>query len=189
MNKLANFNLLRTITPLLFYFLITLTSLVQAQTPQNEDQAKYTIGDITVAGNTSFSSQTVITFSGLTKGQEVSLPGEKISAAIKKLWGSNLFSSINVYVTKIEGNTAFLEIELIDLPELKEVKINGIKTKKIPEIIKENSLQPGVKVTENLITTTKNYLENKYRKKGYFGADVDISTTEVIDSLKKSRVI
>ena len=37
------------------------------------------------------------------------------------------------------------------------VEINGLKKGKIEEIIKENSLQKGVKVTENLIITTKNY--------------------------------
>ena len=165
-----------------------MTSAILAQTPSDDGLKKYTIGDIEVTGNTTFSSQTVITYSGLTKGEEVSLPGEKISAAIKKLWGSNLFSSINIYATKIEGDTVFLEIELIDLPELKEVSITGVKKKKVPQIAKENKLQPGVKVTENLITTTKNYIENSYRKKGFFDAKVNITTTEVVDSMTKSRV-
>ena len=56
------------------------------------------------------------------------------------------------------------------------------------EIIKENKLQNGVKVTENLITTTKNYLENKYKKKGFLNAKVIIKTEEVVDSSKKSKV-
>ncbi|MBT8274035.1 MAG: BamA/TamA family outer membrane protein [Bacteroidia bacterium] len=164
------------------------TIAITAQNPQNQTSEKYTIGDIIVTGNTTFSSATVITFSGLAKGQQVSIPGDKISAAIKKLWSSNLFSSIDVYVTKIEGNIVYLEIELIDLPELKEATVLGIKKKKVSEIIKENNLQPGVKVTENLITTTKNFLENKYRKKGNLNAKVTITTTEVVDTLQKNRV-
>ncbi|MBN4085437.1 BamA/TamA family outer membrane protein, partial [Flavobacteriaceae bacterium AH-315-B10] len=127
-------------------------------------------------------------FSRLQKGQEVIIPGEKISAAIRKLWGSNLFSSIDIYINKIEGDNVFLEIELIDLPELKEIKIEGVKKSKFEEIIKENKLQSGTKVTENLITTTKNYLESKYRKKGFLNAKVNITTTKVIDSVQKSRV-
>ncbi|MBT8271602.1 MAG: outer membrane protein assembly factor BamA, partial [Bacteroidia bacterium] len=165
-----------------------MTTVVLAQAPSDSGLKKYTIGNIEVTGNTTFSSQTVITYSGLTKGEEVSLPGEKISAAIKKLWASNLFSSINIYAPKIEADTVYLEIELIDLPELKEVSITGVKKKKAPQIAKENKLQPGVKVTENLITTTKNYIENTYRKKGFFDAKVTITTTEVVDSLTKSRV-
>ena len=56
------------------------------------------------------------------------------------------------------------------------------------QIIKENKLQIGVKVTENLITTTKNYLENKYKKKGFLNTKVTILTEEVIDSTNKSKV-
>lgn len=188
-NNLPNLNRLRTtITSVIICICLLLSFSALAQTPPRPDQKRYTIGDIKVTGNTTFSSQTVITYSGLSEGLSITLPGEKISNAIKKLWGSNLFSSINIYASRIEDDIVDLEIELIDLPELKEVKVQGVKKKKIPDIIKENKLQSGVKVTENLITTTKNYLENSYRKKGYFNARVSISTSEVVDSMPKSRV-
>ncbi len=45
-----------------------------------------------------------------------------------------------------------------------------------------------MKVTENLITTTKNYLESKYRKLGFLNAKTIVSTTKVVDSVKKTRV-
>lgn len=149
---------------------------------------KYTLGDITVAGNTSFSEQTIITYSGLRKGAEMNIPGEDIGAAIKKLWNSKLFSDIEVYITKIEGDVAFLEIRLSDLPQLNELKINGVKKSKFEEIIKDNKLDKGVKVTENLITTTKNYLTNKYKKEGFYNAKVYINTIDVKDSVQTSRV-
>ena len=149
---------------------------------------KYEIGEITVSGNTSFSPLTIITYSGLEKGETISVPGEKLSNAIKKLWASNLFSSVNVYKKNISENRIDLEIELFDLAELKELEVNGIKKRKIEEVIKENKLQIGVKVTENLITTTKNYLENKYKEKGFLKAKVNILTEEYTDSLEKAKV-
>ena len=149
---------------------------------------KYEIGEITVSGNTSFSPLTIITYSGLEKGETISVPGEKLSNAIKKLWGSNLFSSVNVYKKNISDNIIDLEIELFDLAELKKLEINGIKKRKVEEIIKENKLQIGVKVTENLITTTKNYLENKYKEKGFLKAKVDILSEEYADSTGKAKV-
>ncbi len=99
-----------------------------------------------------------------------------------------MFSNIDIYITKIEGDNIFLEILLIDLPELKDIKIEGVKKSKFEDIIKDNKLQSGVKVTENLITTTKNYLENKYKKQGFLNSKVVITTTEVIDSIEKRRV-
>lgn len=188
-NNLINFKVLKTyITRILIivFFLVSYHS--NAQATQLANAKKYTIGEITVSGNTTFSPQTIITYSGLRSGDEIMVPGEKISAAIKKLWSSNLFSSIDVYIIKIEGDTAHFEIQLIDLPELNEVVIEGVKKSKIEDIVEENKLQRGAKVTENLITTTKNYLESKYRKQGFLNADVNITTTEVVDSIQKSRV-
>ncbi len=152
------------------------------------DIERYNIGKIEVTGNTSFSPVTIVTFSGLREGDAINIPGEKLSNAIKKLWSSNLFSSVNVYQTNTREGVIDLEIELYDLPELSELKIIGVKKRKIDEIIKENKLQIGVKVTENLITTTKNYLESKYRKKGFLNAKVTIQTEKVLDSSKKSKV-
>ncbi len=166
MNNLANNNIqLRPyIKQLLIIFLfISFGSTLQAQEISFESGKKYTIGDISVKGNTSFSSKTIVTYSGLRKGDLIFIPGEKISNAIKKLWKSELFHDIELYVIKIEENTVFLEIQLSDLPELNKVTINGVKKSKKESIIKDNNLQKGVKVTENLITTTKNYLTNKYK--------------------------
>ncbi len=166
----------------LFCFLLN-----QSISSQNNIE-RYNIGDITVTGNTSFSPLTIITFSGLKKGDAIDVPGEKLSSAVKKLWKSNLFSSVNIFRTNVKDGVIDLEIELYDLPELNELKVEGIKKRKIEELIKENKLQVGVKVTENLITTTKNYLENKYRKKGYLNASVYIKTKKISDSTNKSKV-
>ena len=166
----------------LFCFLLN-----QSITSQNNIE-RYNIGNITVTGNTSFSPLTIITFSGLKKGDAIDIPGEKLSSAVKKLWKSNLFSSVNIFRTNVKDGVIDLEIELFDLPELNELKVEGIKKRKIEELIKENKLQVGVKVTENLITTTKNYLENKYRKKGYLNASVNIKTNKISDSTNKSKV-
>ncbi|WGD35399.1 POTRA domain-containing protein [Olleya sp. YS] len=175
------------------YSLIAITFFsaltINAQDLSYEDGKKYNLAEITVKGNTNFSEQTIITYSGLRKGDEIMIPGEEISNAIKKLWKSNLFSDIEVYLLKTEGDSAYLEIRLADLPELKDVTITGVKKGKQETIIKENKLLKGAKVTENLVTTTKNYLENKYKKNGFLNAKVKVNTTEVVtDSISKPLV-
>jgi len=170
-------------------FCLLLSSFVIFSQETKPKITTFTIADITVTGETSYGSETILTYSGLKKGESVIIPGGvKISAAIKKLWDSNLFSSIEVYATKTEGSNVYLEVALSDLPELKDVKVVGVKKGKIKEIIKENNLTSGVKVTENLITTTKNYLETKYRKLGFLNAKTTVTTSKVVDSVKKSRV-
>jgi outer membrane protein insertion porin family len=172
---------------LAFCFLYTLS--FQAQDLPLSGGTKYTIGKIEVTGTVSYNEQTVIAYTGLKSGDDVFIPGERLSKVLKKLWDLGLFSDINFYVTNIDGNVADLELEIQEVPELAEVRIQGIKKKSAQEeLIKENTLTPGAKVTENLTTTTKNYIENKYKKEGYFNTKVTINTTPVIDTAGTSKV-
>ena len=189
MNNLANNTLLKTIINTFlsaFFLLLSIASTAQ-ENPFNSGQ-KYTIADIVVTGDTNFSEATIITYSGLRKGEVIAIPGEVTSEALKKLWASNLFSNIDIYLTKVDGDNAYLEISLQDLPELNNLAIKGVKKGKKEAIIKDNKLTKGVKVTENLITTTRNYLTDKYRKEGFYNTKVTVTTTPVIDSIEKTRV-
>ena len=119
MNNLFSFKKLIIHTKKLFVAVLILSSLsITAQEDQFQKGKKYTIEEIAVTGDSNFSDQTVVTYSGLRKGQELFIPGEKTSNAIKKLWSSNLFSSIDLFVSKIEGDKVYLEIHLVDLPEM-----------------------------------------------------------------------
>ena len=64
----------------------------------------YVIDSIIVKGLKTFSNQTVISYSGLRKGQKIQIPGEEISFVISKLWKLDLFSDINFYVKNVKDN-------------------------------------------------------------------------------------
>ena len=141
MNKLANILPLTTFLKNCLALLLILGSIsIQAQDLPYSNGKKYILGDISVSGKTSFSEQTIITYSGLSKGKEMAIPGEDIGNAIKKLWNSKLFNDIEVYITHIEGDVAYLQIRLSDLPQLNELKVNGVKKGKVEPIIKDTKL-------------------------------------------------
>ena len=158
-------------------------SISNAQQKELDSGRKYTLNSVTVTGNQSFNEQTVIAFTGLKEGERLYVPGERLSSVTKKLWEQNLFSDIAFYVTNIEGDLIDLELYIVELPKLNEVTIEGIRKGKKKEIIKDNDLKPGKKITKNLITTTKNYIRNKYRENGFYNTQVAISLTPFVDSL------
>jgi len=179
LEKLANKNKLKknlsstlSVYSLIFFLMFSLSSYTQETsfTKGNE----YTIEEITVSGLKSFNKQTVITYTGLRKGQKVRIPGEQISGIINKLWKLDLFSDINFYLTNVEGNKASLEIVIEELPTLSEYKIIGLKKSKIETIVSETELKKGKKITQNFIKTTKNYIVNKYKKDGFLNTKVSI---------------
>ncbi|MCF6140170.1 BamA/TamA family outer membrane protein [Flavobacterium sp. K77] len=179
-NKLNNFLVLnksiKTVLSVLF-FISFFQSQAQDRVPFDQGK-KYILADVAVVGDISFNSQTVVTFTGLQKGQEITIPGEQISAAIKKLGKLGLFDEISFYVNKIQNDSIYLDLNIVELPKLNQVKIVGVKKSKIEGLIKDNSLNKGKVVNENLITTTKNYIENKYRKDGFFNTKVTINTNK-----------
>ena len=99
---------------------------------------EYIIDEISVKGLKTFNEQTVITYTGLRKGQKIRIPGEEISAIINKLWKLDLFSDINFYLKKVNGENASIEIFIEELPTLSDFKIKGLKKSKIETIVSDN---------------------------------------------------
>ncbi|MDA8948792.1 BamA/TamA family outer membrane protein, partial [Flavobacteriaceae bacterium] len=144
----------------------------------------YVIDTIKVKGLKSFNAQTVVSYSGLRKGQKISVPGEEVSDIINKLWGLELFSDINFYVTRVQGESIDLEIEIEELPTLSEVKVKGLKKGKIEGIIKDTELTSGKKLSESFLTNTRNYIENKFKKDGFLNTKVTLNT--ILDTIGKN---
>jgi len=157
---------------------VVLFGLKQANAQENAyDKGKfYELGEITVTGVKSFSPQTVVAYTGLKKGQRIQIPGEEISTTINKLWKLELFSDIEFFITKIEGEVVDLELYIQELPTLSEYTINGIKKGKIETIVKDTDIKKGKKLSKNFLATTKNYIENKFKKEGFLNAKVTIDT-------------
>ncbi|WP_206604227.1 outer membrane protein assembly factor BamA [Aquimarina sediminis] len=177
--------------PIAYFALLALLISTTSLTAQNIPGAngkQYSIGDIKVTGTTSYNENTVITFTGLKKGERIFLPGDRISKVIKKLWDLELFSDINIYISNVEGDVADLEINIKEVPELNEARVQGIKKRKAEELIKDNGLTKGAKVTENLITTTRNFITNKYKKDGFLNTKVVVNTTPVKDTVASNKV-
>lgn len=137
---------------------------------------KYELGGISVKGLHKFEEQTVKVYTGLTVGQQIKLPGDKLTSAIKKLYDTKQFSNIEVYIAKIDGNTAYLEFEVEELPQLNKVTIQGVKKNKAKDLQKDAELTKGAMVTDNLIVTTKNYFKKKYQEKGFLKSKVYLNT-------------
>jgi outer membrane protein insertion porin family len=175
---------------ILFLFtLLFLGNTINAQETTLEKGKEYTLSGIEVTGKVSFNEQTIITFTGLEIGSKIRIPGDEISLAITKLWKLGLFNDVNFYVKKIEGEAILLELELYELPKLNDIKIKGVKKGKREDIVKETELNKGRVVNDNLITNTKNYIENKYKKDGYFNTKVTINTLADSTNTKVDMVV
>lgn len=150
----------------------------QSATEQNAvaTDGEYILKDIVIDGVQKYSPAQILRFAGLNKGEKLEIPGQRISNAIKKLWETQSFSKVDVYVQSQEGDEVVLKFSLKDLKDLGEVKFvgKGIGKSKNEKLIKDNGLKPGTKITQNLISTLKEKIPQDYIKKGFADAKIKI---------------
>ena len=149
---------------------------------------KYTIADIQVKGNKAFDAAIVISVSGLAVGDEVTLPGgDNFAKAINKLWTQNMFTNINIYITKLEDNNIWVEIDAVERPMLSDFKFKGVRKTESDELKDKVGLVKTRVVTDNMKLSAKENIVKYFTEKGFKGAKVDIQ--EVPDPQNPDKVI
>jgi len=139
----------------------------------------YRIGGIQVIGTEKLDPNALILLSGLKIGKKVTVPGEQISKAIKKLWKQGLFEDVKVRYTKIQGDFIFLEIEVKEQPRLSRFKFSGIKKSEANDLRDEIELYKEKIVTQGLLLNTQKIIRRYFTENGFLNTTVIIE--EVVD--------
>ena len=139
---------------------------------------KYTIADIQVKGNKAFDAAIVISVSGLSVGDEVTIPGgDNFAKAINKLWAQNMFTNINIYITKLEEENIWIEIDAVERPMLSDFKFRGVRKTESDELKDKVGLFKTRVVTDNMKLSAKENIIKYFTEKGFKGAEVTIEET------------
>ena len=146
----------------------------------------YEIGGIDFEGAENFDTRVVQLIAGLQVGDNIQVPGDKVSAAVENLWKQGMFEDVQIKVTRIQGRLVFLKIVLSERPRLEKFKFTGAKKGEADKLKDEIKLVTGDVVTENLLRTSVNKIKGYYIDKGYTRAEV---TAETEDDTASNRVI
>ena len=145
----------------------------------------YEIGGITFSGAENYDTRMILLIAGLQVGDEIRVPGDKLATAVDRLWKQGLFEDVQIYVTRIQDNKIFFEIELRSRPKLAYFHFDGVKKSDVDKLKEEMKIASGDVVTENLITTAKNKIRAYYLEKGY--TNVSVKATTAPDTITKSK--
>ena len=158
----------------------------------------YSIGGVLITGTKYLDENVLISISGLTVGDSLEIPSEKIADAIKNLWKQGLFSDVQILMNRVVGNTVFIEIKLQERPRLSTFKFNGVSKSEADKIREKIKLERDKVITENVLATTKNSVRDFYIEKGYLNVLVDVKEVKdtsfanreilIIDVDKKSKI-
>ena len=73
---------------------------------------KYRIAEIEAVGLNTLDETAIISLAGLRVDDQITVPGDAISGALKKLWGQGIIGDVKILVTKIEGDDIYLLLDL-----------------------------------------------------------------------------
>ncbi len=140
-----------------------LLNIFNQKTPQ-----KYKVGGITVTGNKYFDQSLLISVSGISVGDEITIPGaDNFAKAISKLWTQNYFSDVSIYITRLDTPNIYLEINVTERPRLSKFYFKDINKSESDDLGPKTGLLIGRVVTENMKRTAVDAINRYYFEKGF----------------------
>jgi len=148
---------------------------------------KLEIGGIKVEGVKNYEDYILIGISGLTVGEQISVPGDEITQAIKRYWRHGLFSSVRIEADSIADNKVFLKIVLAMRPRVSQININGVKKSEREDLETKMGLIKGNQITPNMVDKAKIVIKRYFDDKGFKNAEVEIVQRD--DTTRKDEII
>ena len=134
----------------------------------------YIIGGVTITGAKSLDKDVLQTISKLNKGDRINLPGEANANVIKNMYAQNLFDDVQLFVTKINLDTIYLEIAVVESPRLSRLHITGIRKGEVEDVQKKLSDKTGKIVNQNMLSTITAIIKKHFNEKGFLNTTVTI---------------
>ena len=146
-----------------------------------------TIGGITVSEISGYEDFVLIGVSGLTVGQEISLPGNEVTEAVKRYWRHGLFSKVAISADSIVGDKVYLYIDLDVRPRVSTINYIGLKKSERDDMEAKLGIIKGGQVTPNILDRAKILAKKYFDDKGYKNAEINIRQRD--DVANKNQVI
>ena len=143
---------------------------------------KYKIANIKVSGAKNYDDFVLIGFSGLSVSDEITVPGEQVTSAVKRFWKHGLFSDVKILADKVEGDSIWLSIQLKQRPRISQINYIGIKKGERQDLENKLGLKKGYQVTPNVIDRTRTLIKNYYDGKGYKNVKIDIDQKDDVSN-------
>ncbi|MBD5276288.1 MAG: outer membrane protein assembly factor BamA [Bacteroides sp.] len=138
----------------------------------------YEIAGISVTGAPNYDDSTILGYAGLKVGDRMAIPGDDLTATVKRLMHQGLFSQVQVKVLKTVGDKAWIELALRTQPRISKVNYIGMKKSDRDDIQEKLQLLKGNQITQNIVNRAEAIIRQHYKQKGFGNADVKITLHE-----------
>lgn len=146
-----------------------------------------TIAGINVSGVPGYEDYMITGISGLSVGQEISVPGQEITDAAKRYWKHGLFSKVQIAADSIVGNKIYLHFYLAVRPRVSDINYVGVKKSEREDLESKLGLLKGIQITPNMLDKARILAKGYFDDKGFNNAEINIQQRD--DVANKNHVI
>ncbi len=148
----------------------------------------YEIAGISVEGAPNYDDFLIQGYAGLKVGDRVTIPGDDITNAVKRLMRQTLFAQARIELEKTVGDKAWLKIVLRTQPRISAVNYIGAKKGEIKDLQERLQLVKGNQITQNIVNRAEAIVKKYYKDKGFGNATVKINLHEDLSNENQSIV-
>lgn len=134
---------------------------------------KFKIAEIKAVGLATLDEIAIISLSGLKVDDQISVPGDAISNALKKLWGQGIIGDVKILVTKIEDDNISLLLDLTERPRFSRVEFSGVNRTQESEL-KDKIKIRGRVVRDDVLNTSQRNITQYFVEKGFLNTEVKV---------------
>ncbi|MDR2912633.1 MAG: BamA/TamA family outer membrane protein [Alistipes sp.] len=136
-----------------------------------DTSGRYVVRGVNVHGSNYYDPELMKTAMGLIQGDTITLPGDYVSGAIRKVWGMRFFSDVEI-VTTPEGDGVTFDVYLTERPRVRRWTYEGVRKQEATDLAEALKLTPGGELSDFVIDKNKFFIRKHFSEKGFRNTQV-----------------
>lgn len=171
---------------IIFFFIFT--TILYSQISEHDDKKNYHyfLDDIIITGTKQYSKNQILSFIGVQLHDIIDISPKKTNLIIQKIWKTNLFSDINIFIKTIKNNSIILEINLVALNTLDKITIIGMDLSEVEKLKKNYNISRGIPLSETLKKDIIKHINQIYNDQGFYNNTIYFN--EVPNTNQSSKI-
>ncbi|MBC8043733.1 MAG: outer membrane protein assembly factor BamA [Rhizobacter sp.] len=133
---------------------------------------------ISVRGLTTIQEKEVLSRLLIREGDDITIPGNELGNAVKRLWKQKLFSDIKIRIERKTIDGVFLAVDVIEYPLLENINYEGNSQLSTDDLKGKSALVRGTTATEQALESAKFRMKKYYEEEGFLLAEITYELRE-----------
>ncbi len=161
--------------------------VVPVEVDYNNPQT-YVVGGIRISGTKYLGESQLLSVLGIRPGDVLTVPGDDISSAVKRIWLQGAASTLGFYVDSLNASrdTAWFRLDIQERPRVITWNYRGVKNSERDDLKEKLNLRRGGQLSEYVKASSIKTIKDYFKEKGF--ADVDVNVEVAADSVIRNAV-